>query len=183
MPDIQKAAEHIYKAFYALGVDVKLNDSTKETPLRVAKYWASVLNNTSLGFVPTCFDAKDCDELVIVKDIEFSSLCEHHMLPFFGTAHVGYLPNGKILGLSKIPRLVDFCAKRPQTQEYLTTMIGEYMQEFTEARFVGVVLNATHTCVGCRGVSKLGCTTTTSYFSPKGPDLDTTKKEFLSLLR
>ena len=123
------------------------------------------------------------DEMVIVKDIEFYSLCEHHMLPFFGKIHVAYLPKGKVLGLSKIPRIVDAFARRLQVQERLTQQVAEAIEEITNPRGVGVICEAQHFCMMMRGVEKQGSSTVTSAMLGSFRHRRETREEFLSLAR
>jgi GTP cyclohydrolase I len=123
------------------------------------------------------------DEMVIVKDIEMFSLCEHHLLPFFGKVHVAYIPNGKVLGLSKIPRLVDIFARRLQVQERLTVQIAETIQTAIEPQGVGVVIEARHLCVMMRGVEKQHSSAVTSHMLGTFRNADKTREEFLSLIR
>jgi len=123
------------------------------------------------------------DEMVIVKDIEMFSLCEHHMLPFFGKVHVAYIPNGKVLGLSKIPRLVDIFARRLQVQERLTVQIAETIQNAINPQGVGVVIEARHLCVMMRGVEKQHSSAVTSHMLGSFRTLQNTRDEFLSLIR
>jgi GTP cyclohydrolase I len=123
------------------------------------------------------------DEMVIVKDIEMFSLCEHHMLPFFGKVHVAYIPNGKVLGLSKIPRLVDIFARRLQVQERLTVQIAETIQSAIQPQGVGVVIEARHLCVMMRGVEKQHSAAVTSHMLGSFRTLQNTREEFLSLIR
>ncbi len=124
----------------------------------------------------------DYDEMVIVKDIEMFSLCEHHILPFFGKVHVAYIPNGKVIGLSKVPRLVEVFARRLQVQERLTTQIAETIQDVIQPQGVGVVVEARHLCMMMRGVEKQHSAAVTSAMLGAFRDLDT-RSEFLSLIR
>ena len=123
------------------------------------------------------------DEMVIIKDIEMFSLCEHHLLPFFGKVHVAYIPNGKVLGLSKIPRLVDIFARRLQVQERLTVQIAETIQNAIQPQGVGVVVEARHLCVMMRGVEKQHSSAVTSHMLGSFRTADKTREEFLSLIR
>ena len=123
------------------------------------------------------------DEMVIVKDIEMFSLCEHHMLPFFGKVHVAYIPSGKVIGLSKIPRLVDCFARRLQVQERLTVQIAETIQRAIQPQGVGVVVEARHLCMMMRGVEKQHSSAVTSHMLGSFRSSDKTREEFLSLIR
>jgi GTP cyclohydrolase I len=127
------------------------------------------------------FDEK-CDEMVVVKDIEFYSLCEHHLLPFFGTMHVAYLPNNKVIGLSKIPRIVDMFARRLQLQERLTHQVAETLQDVLKPKGVGVICEARHFCMMMRGVEKQHSGTITSAMLGGFRDRKETRDEFLSLV-
>src|SRR6202162_263152 len=121
------------------------------------------------------------DEMVVVKDIEVYSLCEHHLLPFFGKAHVAYIPDGRIIGLSKIPRLVDMFARRLQVQERLTMQIGDALQSVLAPQGAGVVIEATHLCMAMRGVQKQNSSAVTSSLTGCFRDDDKSRNEFLSL--
>ncbi|CZE46130.1 GTP cyclohydrolase I FolE [Campylobacter geochelonis] len=122
------------------------------------------------------------NEMVLIKDIEFYSLCEHHLLPIIGRAHVAYIPNGKVVGLSKIPRMVNIFARRLQIQEQMTEQIAQAIQEVIKPKGVGVVLQARHMCVEMRGVEKINSTTTTSALRGSFISDSRTRKEFFSLI-
>ena len=155
-----------------------------ETPDRVARMYAEVfagLQTDPAVYLQKTFTQKH-DEMVLVKDIEFSSCCEHHLLPFFGKAHIAYLPNGQIVGLSKLARVVDAVARRPQVQERMTENIADLIMTHLKARGVGVVIEASHSCMTIRGVRKPGAMTITS--SMRGGFLDNpaTRAEMMALV-
>lgn len=174
----------VYQILREVGEDPD-REGLQDTPLRVAKAYEELFSG--YGKDPaelfTVFEGEDYDSMVIVKDIAFTSFCEHHMLPFTGKAHVGYVPDGKIVGLSKIARLVELYAKRLQVQERLTVQIADTMMEHLGPKGVMVVLEATHSCMEMRGVEKHGSTTVTSAI--RGVYNDHTKEartEFLRLI-
>ena len=155
-PDLEKLTAAVHEILVDVGEDVE-RDGLVRTPARVAKALRFMTSGYSAD-VPALineavFEAK-YDEMVIVKDIEIYSLCEHHLLPFHGRCHVGYLPNGRIIGLSKIPRLVDAFARRLQVQERLTQQIAECLQDALQPKGVAVVIDAYHLCMAMRGVQK-----------------------------
>ncbi|HVA63965.1 MAG TPA: GTP cyclohydrolase I FolE, partial [Terriglobales bacterium] len=134
------------------------------------------------GILRSALFTVDYDEMVIVRDIEVFSLCEHHLLPFYGRCHVAYLPKGKVLGLSKIPRLVDAFARRLQVQERLTTQIAQTIEEWIEPEGVGVVIEARHLCMMMRGVEKQHSSAVTSHMLGLFRTCAETRSEFLSLI-
>jgi GTP cyclohydrolase IA len=160
-------------------------DGLLRTPERMEKSMAFLTQGytTSIEQVlhQALFDV-DYDEMVIVKDVEFYSLCEHHLLPFFGKAHVAYVPKGKVIGLSKIPRIVDVFARRLQVQERLTQQIAEAIDEAIHPQGVGVVLEAQHLCMMMRGVEKQSSSTVTSAMLGVFKTQLQTRNEFLSLV-
>ena len=157
-----------------------------KTPHRVAKSWvtfAKGYNQTAEEIVGDAVFNEKCDEIIIVKDIDFFSLCEHHLLPFKGVAHVGYLPKDKIIGLSKIPRIVDVYARRLQVQERLTQQVADALQNVLSPKGVAVVIEAEHLCMQMRGVQKQHSSTTTSAFSGIFLKDEKTRSEFMNLIK
>ena len=159
--------------------------SHEQKPVNLAaaeKAAAEMLEVPSFDFT-TFANTEGYDELVLVENIPVRSLCEHHMLPFFGVAHVGYLPGERILGLSKFARVVDFFAQRPQTQERLTKQIAEHLLQQLDPRGVGVVIEAEHTCMSLRGVRAVGARTVTSTLFGSLREDAAARAEFLTLTR
>src|SRR5437764_7100818 len=155
-----------------------------ETPDRVARMYAEMfagLHQDPKDHLSKTFTQK-YDELVLVKDIEFSSMCEHHLLPFIGKAHVAYLPNGKVAGLSKLARVVDAFARRPQVQEQMTEQIADLLMEELGAKGVAVILEASHSCMTIRGARKPTSMTTTSAMRGSFRDNPATRTELLALI-
>jgi len=168
----------------ALGEDTS-REGLRRTPQRVAstlRYLVSGYEHDVHQVVNGAVFAESYDEMVVVKDIEVYSLCEHHLLPFYGRAHVAYLPHGKILGLSKIPRVVDVYARRLQVQERLTTQIADALQEVLQARGVAVVIEAVHLCMMMRGVQKQNSAAVTSALTGVYRTDEKTRAEFLNLI-
>jgi GTP cyclohydrolase IA len=153
-----------------------------DTPRRMAQAYAEMLTSDSFDFT-TFANSEGYDELVVVEDIPVRSVCEHHMLPFVGVAHLGYLPADRILGLSKLARLVDFYGHRTQTQERLTQQIAEHLDRQLAPRGVGVVIEAEHTCMSLRGVRAAGTRTVTSALLGTLRTDPSSRAEFLSLTR
>jgi GTP cyclohydrolase I len=163
----------------ALGADLS-HEGLRDTPRRMADAYAELL--TPLPFEPTTFaNEGGYDELVLAGAIPFHSLCMHHMLPFHGVAHVGYLPRERIIGLSKLARVVDLFARDLQVQERLTKQIADWLDEHLDPRGVGVVLEAEHTCMSLRGVRKHGARTITSALHGLVREDPRTREEFLDL--
>ncbi len=159
-------------------------EGLRETPARVARMYAELfsgLHRDPRELLHKTFTQK-YDEMVLVKDIRFSSCCEHHLLPFFGKAHIAYLPNGKIVGLSKLARVVEVLARRPQVQERMTEELADLLTAVLDARGVGVILEATHTCMTARGVDKPDSLCTTSAMRGVFRDNQASRSELMSLV-
>ena len=166
-----------------LGEDIN-REGLEKTPERVAKAMQFLTHGYGLNpleIIKSALFTEDHKQMIVVKDIEVYSMCEHHMLPFFGKAHVAYIPNGKIVGLSKIPRIVDAFARRMQVQERLTDQIKDCIQEALNPLGVAVVIEAQHMCMQMRGIQKQNSVTTTSSFTGAF-EKDKTRKEFISLV-
>ena len=160
-------------------------DGLLDTPERAAKamqFLTKGYNETVEEVVNGALFESDANEMVLVSDIELYSMCEHHMLPFIGKCHVAYIPNGKVVGLSKIARIVDMFARRLQIQENLTTQIGQAIMDVTGAAGVGVIIEAKHMCMMMRGVEKQNSVMRTSSLMGSFRDKDKTRAEFLSLV-
>ncbi len=181
-PDLDHHFEHIIRG---LGEDVE-RDGLRKTPYRAARAMEFLTNGYHQSLEELVNDAmfeSDNDEMVIVRDIEFYSLCEHHVLPFFGHAQVGYIPNGKVIGLSKIARIVDMYARRLQIQENLAREIADALQRVTNAKGVAVQMDARHMCMMMRGVSKQNAEMSSSVMLGAFRNSESTRNEFLQLIR
>jgi GTP cyclohydrolase IA len=172
---VQRAARELLRA---LGADVDA-DGLEETPRRVADAYAELL--TPRPFRATTFPNEGYDQLIVARSIPFHSLCMHHLLPFHGVAHIGYLPRERIIGLSKFGRVVELFARDLQTQERLTTQIADWLERELQPKGVGVVLEAEHLCMSLRGVQKFGSRTLTSALHGLVRDDARTRQEFLAL--
>jgi GTP cyclohydrolase I len=184
--DIHSIARYVRKILKVLGEDAN-REGLQKTPLRVAK----ALKFLTSGLVPeeeikklvtSAEFSTDYREMVVVRDIEFSSLCEHHILPFYGKAHVAYVPNDKVIGLSKIPRVVEIFSRRLQIQEQLTVEIRDALQKHLKPKGVAVVIEAHHMCMAIRGVQKPKTSVVTSSLSGSFLKEDKTRKEFMNLI-
>jgi GTP cyclohydrolase I len=177
--DLVAAEQAARDLLIALGADLDL-ESLADTPRRIARLYAELL--APRPFRPTTFpNDGGYDELVVARSIPFHSLCEHHLLPFVGVAHVGYLPGERIIGLSKLARVVDYFARGLQVQERLTARIADWLQDELAPKGVGVVLEAEHLCMSLRGVTKPGASTVTSALHGLVRDDPRTRQEFLAL--
>jgi len=180
---IESLSENYKTIIENLGEDVN-REGLQKTPERVAKAMQFLTHGYDLDpleILKSALFTEDHQQMIVVKDIEVYSMCEHHMLPFFGKAHVAYIPNGKIVGLSKIPRIVDAFARRMQVQERLTDEIKNCIQEALNPIGVAVVIEAQHMCMQMRGIQKQNSYTTTSSFTGAF-EKDKTRKEFISLI-
>lgn len=184
--DPQMDGHKIIRKFLELIGEDPDREGLLDTPKRVVKSWLDLYKGYKQNpeeILSTVFEDGSCDEMVILKDIEFSSMCEHHVLPFRGKAHVGYLPDGKVVGLSKLARLVDCYAKRLQIQEKMTQQISKDIEKFLKPKGVAVVIEAHHQCMSCRGVGKQNSTMITSSMLGEFRANNVVRSEFLLLLK
>jgi GTP cyclohydrolase I len=184
-PVTEQIAGHVKEILRLLGED-ETREGLLKTPERVAKslqYLTKGYAEDGAAIIRSAMFDEEYQQMVLVKDIELYSTCEHHMLPFIGKAHVAYIPNGKITGLSKIARVVETYARRLQVQERLTVQIRDCIQEALHPLGVAVVIEANHTCMQLRGVEKANAVTTTSAFSGVFLKDPRTRNEFLNLIK
>jgi len=182
---LTKRREAVESLLESIGEDPS-REGLQRTPQRVSQSFEELtqgMDQSLEDVVGHGVFQEDCSEMVIVKDIEFYSLCEHHLLPFYGRVHVAYIPNGRIIGLSKIPRIVDMFARRLQVQERMTAQIAEAIQEVLQPKGVGVVADAAHLCMMMRGVQKQNSSTMTSCLLGGFRSDPRTRSEFLDLVR
>ncbi|MDR0407296.1 MAG: GTP cyclohydrolase I FolE [Campylobacteraceae bacterium] len=180
----QEFEQAVKKILELIGEDIN-REGLLKTPSRVAKAFEFMTEGYSLDPKQVLNDAlfqSSNNEMVLIRDIEFYSMCEHHLLPIIGRAHVAYIPNGKVVGLSKIPRMVNIFARRLQIQEQLTEQIAYAIDDVIKPKGVGVVIEARHMCIEMRGVEKINSTTTTSALRGIFIKNADTRKEFFSLI-
>lgn len=181
--DRHRIAAAVTELLSALGDD-PARDGLRDTPRRIADMYAEVFSGMAAdpaSFLQTTFEVAH-DEMVILRNIPFYSMCEHHLLPFHGEAHVGYVPDGRVVGISKIARVVETCARRPQVQEVLTSQIAETIMAGLKPDGVAVVIDAEHLCMTMRGVQKPGSRMVTSAMRGSFRKSPVTRAEFLSLV-
>ena len=184
MVENKKIAELTKLLLKEIGEDPNREGLIK-TPSRVSKAWSFFSRGYNQDVDEIINDAifnENAKDMVVVRDVEFFSLCEHHLIPFFGKAHVAYIPNGKVVGLSKIPRIIDMFSRRLQVQERLTRQIAETIQDVLEPIGVAVIMEGQHMCMQMRGVEKQNSLTTTSSMLGKFRQSDRTRAEFLSII-
>ena len=181
VPDLEAAERAVRDLLIALGLDAETSGLV-DTPRRVARAYAELFDPPPFDLT-TFPNDEHYDELVLARGIPFRSVCEHHLLPFIGVAHVGYLPGERILGLSKLARVVEMFSRAPQVQERLTQQVAGWLQERLAPRGVGVVLEAEHLCMSIRGVRAAGTTTVTSALFGRLRDDERSRAEFLALAR
>jgi GTP cyclohydrolase I len=181
--DAARIEAAVREILLAVGEDPD-REGLQETPARVARMYAELfsgLHSDPRQLLQKTFTQK-YDEMVLERDIQFASICEHHLLPFLGKAHIAYLPAGKIVGLSKLARVVEVLSHRPQVQERMTEELADLLMEELEPRGVGVILEAAHTCMTIRGVRKPGSTCTTSAMRGVFRDNQATRNELMALI-
>jgi len=179
----EKIEQLIRELIKEIGEDPS-REGLRDTPERVARSFKKLYGGYEEDpkKLITAFDNEGYNEMLIAKDIDFYSVCEHHMLPFFGKAYVGYIPAGKIIGLSKMPRIVEMYSRRLQNQERLTKQVADTLNDLLKPKGVGVVLKAEHLCMKARGVEKQNCEIVTSSFTGLFIKDDRTRSEFLNLI-
>ncbi|MFL2569936.1 MAG: GTP cyclohydrolase I FolE [Flavobacteriales bacterium] len=183
--NIESLKEHYSKVLELIGEDPSREGLIK-TPERVAKAMQFLTQGYEINateILQSAMFSEDYSQMVLVKEIEFYSLCEHHLLPFFGKAHIAYVPDGNIVGLSKLPRVVDAFSRRLQVQERLTNEVRDCIQDTLKPKGVAVVMVARHLCMQMRGVEKQSSLTTTSAFSGAFLESEKTRLEFMNLIR
>jgi GTP cyclohydrolase I len=181
--DLPRIAAAVREILAAVGEDPD-REGLRETPARVARMYAELfrgLHQDPRTHLRKCFTEK-YDEIVLVKDIDFESMCEHHLLPFMGQAHIAYLPKGKIVGLSKLARVVEVVSHRPQVQERMTEQVADLLMEELEAKGVAVVLEASHSCMTIRGIHKPNSLCTTSAMRGVFKSNLSTRAELMALI-
>ncbi len=181
--DLQRIEKAVREILVAVGEDPE-REGLKDTPRRVARMYEEVFSGLQVDpaqYLQASF-TEQYDELVVLRDIPFNSMCEHHLMPFEGKAHVAYIPDGKVCGLSKLARVVETFARRPQMQERLTSQIADLLVDKLGAKGVAVVVFAVHTCMTCRGVKKAGATMVTSAVRGRCRSDARTRSEVLALL-
>ena len=182
----EAAIAAVAEAFQCLGLTPQAL-SVKEldievTPRRIVDYWLDATKGMRRAFPEITAFESDHQEILLVKGISFNSICSHHFLPFYGVAHVAYVPKGRVIGLSKAARVVDQYAAQPQTQERLTSQVAEFLQERLKPKGVAVVIEATHTCMACRGVKKPGARFVTSHLTGCFMEDEKARTEVLELI-
>ena len=181
---IEALSDHFLDILSLVGEDPE-RQGLRHTPERMARTFRFLTGGYAQDLDQIIGDAlfeESCDEMILVRDIEMYSLCEHHLLPFYGRCHVAYIPNGKVIGLSKLPRIVDVFARRLQMQERLTNQIADTIQDYLKPKGVGVVIEAYHLCMMMRGVQKQNSKTVTSAMRGGFKRFSKTRMEFLRLI-
>ena len=184
MKENEKIKDLTFSLLKEIGED-PAREGLIKTPSRVSKAWSFFSDGYKQDLTKIINNAifnEDSKDMVVVRDVEFFSLCEHHLLPFFGKAHVAYIPNGKVIGLSKIPRIIDMFGRRLQVQERLTRQIAETVKDVLDPIGVAVIMEGQHMCMQMRGVEKQNSLATTSSMLGKFRESDRTRSEFLSII-